>query len=65
MDSTTVETAKLPRAGRDALHEPKPTLESLDDIPDQVDVAWLRRHEHLLEWTPHGQKLRMKRWARR
>jgi hypothetical protein len=65
VDSTTVETAKHPRAGRDELPEPEPTLESVDDIPDQVDVAWLRRHEHLLEWTPHGQKLRMKRWARR
>ncbi len=65
VDSTTVETAKHPRAGRDELPGPEPTLESVADIPDQIDVAWLRRHEHLLEWTPHGQKLRMKRWARR
>ncbi len=65
VDSTIVETAKIPRAVRDELPEPEPTLESVDDIPDQIDVAWLRRHEHLLEWTPHGQKLRIKRWARR
>ncbi len=65
VDSTTVETAKHQRAGRDELPEPSPTLESVDDIPDQIDVAWLRRHEHLLEWTPDRQKLRMKRRYRR
>ncbi len=52
MDSTIVETAKHPRAGRDEL--PEPTLESVNDIPDRIEVAWLRRHEHLREWTPDG-----------
>ncbi len=65
VDSTMVERAKQPRAGRDELAEPGPTLESVDDIPDQIDVAWLRRQEHLLEWTPGGQKLRMKCRSRR
>ncbi len=36
-----VESAKHPRAGRDELPEPEPTLESVDDIPDQIDVTAL------------------------
>ena len=59
VDSTIVDSAKHPRAIRDELPEPEPTLESVDDIPDQIDVAWLQRHGHLLDWTPDGQKLRV------
>ncbi len=62
-DSTTVESAVSRESVRDALprQAPKPSLESTGDIPARVDIPWLERHEHLLEWTPDGKKLRLKR----
>ena len=39
----------------------EPELTSLDDIPREIDVAWWRAHEHLLEWTPDGRGVRLQR----
>ena len=39
------------------------SITSLDDIPDQVDATWWRKHEHLFEWTKDGKGIRMGRSA--
>jgi hypothetical protein len=36
-------------------------LFSLDGVPDHIDGEWLRRHQHLLEWSRDGKRLRVKR----
>ena len=52
-DSTMVES--VPRRGDGVA-----VLNSVDDVPDQIDVAWWRRHEHLFEWTGPGVGIRLR-----
>ena len=44
--------------------EKEPLLTSLDDIPDEIDPAWWRKHEKLLEWTPAGLGLCLRKQRR-
>ena len=53
-ESTAVDSAA--RESTDAAR-----LTSVDDIPDEVDSEWWRRHAHLLEWTSNGMGVRLRR----
>ena len=60
VDSTMVDSTMVDCAAVSAGGDEEPRLHGVDDIPDVIDAAWYRKHEHLLDWSADGKTLRVK-----